>query len=192
LGVCIGVFVIITVINMAFVIGRCTPVQSLWDPTVKGTCILTPSQLSYNNNAQIGFAILTDILLTLAPAIMIRKLQMAMSTKFMLIGLFSLGLLATVCAILKVVYLTAFDQGGYEDFTYNTVMLNYWAVMEPEVAVIAACTPAIRAVFTKTSFFQSTVDSKDSQPRSYASQLESAEIKVVTSVEWATDHYSKR
>src|SRR5258708_3131948 len=31
LAVCIGVFVIITVINSAFVIGRCTPIQSLWD-----------------------------------------------------------------------------------------------------------------------------------------------------------------
>jgi hypothetical protein len=57
LAVCIGVFVVITVINMAFVIGRCTPVQSLWDPTVNGTCILTPAQLSYNNNAQIGMGL---------------------------------------------------------------------------------------------------------------------------------------
>jgi hypothetical protein len=54
LAVCIGVFVAITIINMAFVLGRCTPVQSLWDPTVNGTCILTPSELSDNNNAQIG------------------------------------------------------------------------------------------------------------------------------------------
>jgi hypothetical protein len=73
----------------------------------------------------------------------------------------------------------------------DTVMLNYWVVMEPEVAIIAACTPAIRAMFTKASFFQSSMDYEGSQPRSYASQLESAEIKVVTSVEWATDHCSK-
>ena len=72
----------------------------------------------------------------------------------------------------------------------ETVMLNYWVLVEPEVAIIAACTPAIRAMFTKASFFQSTMGSKSSQPRLYASQPESAEIKVVTSVEWATDHYS--
>jgi hypothetical protein len=70
----------------------------------------------------------------------------------------------------------------------ETVTLNYWVVMEPEVAIIAACTPAIRAVFTKASFFQSTTGSKGSQPRTYGSQLESADIKVVTSVEWATNH----
>jgi hypothetical protein len=72
----------------------------------------------------------------------------------------------------------------------NIVMVDYWALFECEVAIIAACIPAIRALFTRTSFFQTTKSSKinTTPPHSYPSQAGSSDIKVVTSVEWSEDH----
>jgi hypothetical protein len=75
----------------------------------------------------------------------------------------------------------------------SMVPIGYWAFLECEVSIIAARVPAIRALFTKSAFFQSStrVTEKYGYGRSNANQVESKDIQVVTSVGWASDSASK-
>jgi hypothetical protein len=68
---------------------------------------------------------------------------------------------------------------------------SIWVYVECEVAIIAASIPALRAIFTKTSFVKSNTQATKSNrtaPESDHSQLDTTDIKVITSVEWSSDH----
>ena len=76
----------------------------------------------------------------------------------------------------------------------NIVDTSIWVYVECEVAIIAASIPALRAIFTKTSFVKSTNAKSNSRtaPESDHSQLDTTDIKVITSVEWSSDHEKER
>lgn len=102
---------------------------------------------------------------------------------------------STLCAILKVVLTTTVTEASLKDFTYAIAPVSWWAFLECEVSIIAACIPSIRALFTKSSFFQSSTSSPSKNGyggRSNNSQVETKDIQVVTQVEWASDAATER
>jgi hypothetical protein len=62
---CIGAFSIVTIIDMGIILGRCRPMQSLWNLAVKGECIISANAMNSLNYAQVctAFILLTCHLL---------------------------------------------------------------------------------------------------------------------------------
>ena len=67
----------------------------------------------------------------------------------------------------------------------NMAPISIWAFLECQLAIIAACVPSLRALFTQSSFF--TGASRQTHGQSAATQIISTDIKVVTQLEWGSD-----
>ena len=71
----------------------------------------------------------------------------------------------------------------------NMAPIAIWAFLECQLAIIAACIPSLRALFTRSSFFRGPTG--QSYGQSASTQIISTDIKVVTSVEWGSDNASE-
>ena len=70
------------------------------------------------------------------------KLQLKIKTKIGLCLLMSTTALAAICAIVKTTKLN--ELSDLADFTYGTVDLVTWGIVEADVIIIAACIPTLR------------------------------------------------
>jgi hypothetical protein len=77
--------------------------------------------------------------------------------------------------------------GLYLPVADNMAPISIWAFLECQLALIAACIPPLRALFTQSSFFRTTRSATgQTYGQSAATQIISTDIKVVTSVEWGS------
>ena len=93
-------------VNLGTVItllAQCTPLQKLWNPSIPGYC-LPESSVHAGSYVQSAFAIVTDLLCTTTPFIVLRNIRISKRRKFAIWGLMALGLLATVCNALRNVW----------------------------------------------------------------------------------------
>jgi len=164
----LGIYAAVTVVISALYMGRCTPVESFWlnlpPSTVK--CILSIHTWAEANRAQLVLSIVTDLLLAIAPALILARLMMKTSTKAVLIVLFALGLFATIAGILKMYYVEVDNNSRSLDWTYNSVLVGTCTYVECQLAIIGACLPPIRPLFTRTHWFSRHNDRNDRAPRS--------------------------
>ncbi|TGO10055.1 hypothetical protein BTUL_0145g00010 [Botrytis tulipae] len=121
-------------------------IQALWDTSIVSSC-WPESYQTYIGYAHTGWNGLTDLFLTCLPATMLWSLQMNRRTKFGLVFLLSLSLLAFVRVIMKIVYIGALADRG--DYTYNTVPFFIWVQVESNLVVIASSVPLLRPLFVR-------------------------------------------
>ncbi|KAF7903449.1 uncharacterized protein EAF01_006498 [Botrytis porri] len=97
---------------------QCNDIQALWDTSNVSSC-WPESYQTYIGYAHTSWNGHTDFLLTCLPATMLWSLQMNRRTKFGLVFLLSLSLLAFVGVIMKIVYIRVLADRG--DYAYNIV-----------------------------------------------------------------------
>ncbi|ATZ55790.1 hypothetical protein BCIN_12g03500 [Botrytis cinerea B05.10] len=125
---------------------QCSDIRSLWDTSIISSC-WPESYQTYIGYAHTSWNGLTDLFLTCLPATMLWSLQMNRRTKFGLVFLLSLSLLAFVGVILKIVYIGVLADRG--DYTYNTVPFFVWVQVESNLVVIASSVPLLRPLFIR-------------------------------------------
>ncbi|KAF4470835.1 integral membrane [Fusarium albosuccineum] len=134
----------------------CWPVQGFWDKTVNARRI--PNQPQWYINA--AGNIVTDIMVFLLPIPAIRSLRLPRNQKFILAGIFSLGLLCAallfsstaianfastvILSAIRIEYLQEF-----EDFSWKYVESNLWSMAELTSALICASLPTLRPFATR-------------------------------------------
>ena len=96
------------------------------------------------SNASLGFNAATDLILTILPFLILRKLQMARSTKIVLSILLGMSILTMAACILKVIELYHLSES--KDLTYDTTRFIVWLALERYIAIIAVSVPTIRPV----------------------------------------------
>jgi hypothetical protein len=104
-----------------------------------------------------------DLVICLLPAFLIKNLQMPKRQKFALCGIFGLGLITTVCGIMRLYYSTYvyycklktkrswFAKLTGTIVTYDVTWYAYygwiWTVLEADLGLICASAPALRVFF---------------------------------------------
>ncbi|MCJ1432412.1 hypothetical protein MMC27_001768 [Xylographa pallens] len=132
---------VIAAISCVILFTQCTPTASLWDPAVSGTCL--PSSVITGYSYFVGaYSAFTDIFLAVIPIAAFWKLQMKLKTKIGLGLLMGMTSIAAIAAIVKTTKL--YELADVMDFTYDTVDLVIWAIVEANVIIIAACIPTLR------------------------------------------------
>lgn len=119
------------VIGTLVLIFQCRPVRKSWLPLTTGTCLP-------NNTTFYGLAAVTiffDVVIFFLPIPLLLSLNMELAKKLILCGVFLLGLLTTVCSILRMVQIGAIATTG------NSTMLVLWGVIELNVGVSVTSTP---------------------------------------------------
>ncbi|KAM5360512.1 hypothetical protein ACJZ2D_013688 [Fusarium nematophilum] len=133
----------------------CTPIQKNWDPTAEGRCgdqIAGYTAVSIVN-------VIVDIAMCILPLPMIWGLQVKKPYKMALFGIFSIGIVSVIFAILRLFSLRSIDFG---DFSYTVPEVITWTYAETGVVILVACCPLLRPIFDKTfTRFLSSTRSKN-------------------------------
>ncbi|KAF2235205.1 hypothetical protein EV356DRAFT_130913 [Viridothelium virens] len=118
----------------------CSPTEKAWKPLMPGSCI---DLLSFVWGQAIP-SIFLDICLLLLPLRPLWKLQMPISNKLALTGIFGVALFAIACSIIRLAIVIS--HFGH-DVTYQWVPGILWSVAELDVCFICSCLPVMKPMF---------------------------------------------
>ena len=91
--------------------------------------------------------IVVDLGILTIPIPRVWELRLPLAHKLALIGIFGLGFVDVVMAVLRIVFDLRVNFQG--DWTYTTAPLYFWSSMEPGLAIMVACAPILRPIFEK-------------------------------------------
>ncbi|KAK4118579.1 hypothetical protein N657DRAFT_369698 [Parathielavia appendiculata] len=141
----------------------CHPVSGFWDSSLKATCIPNIPQWYINAAGNI----ITDVVVFALPMPALWSLQLARSSKVILLGIFSLGFFTVIISIIRIRYLKLF-----EDFPWENVDSSLWSVGELTSAITCACLPTMRPLMSR--YFPGLLSSVGRTNRGYANASASA------------------
>ncbi|KAI9694169.1 MAG: hypothetical protein M1822_003440 [Bathelium mastoideum] len=122
--------------NMFTAIFQCNPIKKAWLATLPyGHCI---NPLTYIEGAH-GANIVLDVIILALPVSGVWRLQMSMSRKIGVAGIFLLGGLSVVIAIIRMAVIV---RAKLEDITWYTSIAS-WTCVEPGIEVLSASLPAM-------------------------------------------------
>ncbi|KAK8079696.1 hypothetical protein PG997_007514 [Apiospora hydei] len=134
--------------NMWFILFSCRPLEAAWgdfaDPT-EANC-LPPSSLKAAALTGAIISISTDIMLSLAPITFLWSLKRPFRERVVIGILMSLGVLAGVSSLVKILMIGQFGGPGVDAPALN-ITISTWTVLEQLLGVIAACTPFCKPIF---------------------------------------------
>ncbi|KAL2053800.1 hypothetical protein ABVK25_005729 [Lepraria finkii] len=133
--------------NVALVLGYCimllisfflqcgrAPISSLWrSPTLCDSSVVGASIMGFLNA-------FIDTSILVLPIFMVRSLQMSYERKWAVCGIFALGLIGVFTSIARAISTLSNGRG-------TTFII--WGTAESAVALICACLPSLRQVFTR-------------------------------------------
>ncbi|KAJ5588538.1 hypothetical protein N7537_011216 [Penicillium hordei] len=174
---CLSVFITVLL--------QCRPIALNWNKQLSGTCI-NPKPFFFGN--AISNLIIDAVILAL-PIPMVLQLQLRLSQKLSILGIFLLGGFVCVASIMRVVTLNIFEN---DDISYSIMEAATWTFVEPCVGIICACLPTMRPLLRALccSFSWSTEDSKGaSVGRNYRMQRIPTPAPNVNDEAWGHDRF---
>ncbi|KAI0532707.1 hypothetical protein GGR58DRAFT_489199 [Xylaria digitata] len=134
-------FLVASVFALCF---TCVPYQKIWDFTIPGKCI-KKSELEITS-ATIHFA--SDIIILVLPQKVIWSLHMSLKKKLGVSFIFSLGVLACLSAVLRLV--STIEYSTTDDVTYAVSAVVLWALAEMTCGFIVLGMPTAPKVLFET------------------------------------------
>ncbi|KAI1085931.1 hypothetical protein F5B19DRAFT_481006 [Rostrohypoxylon terebratum] len=138
----VATWAMIVVITFA----QCTPTSFLWEHVMAGThgTCWPETVFLYSAYFQAGFSAWSDLILALYPIGLIWNMHLSKATKFGIVCLMSLGIIAAGAGGVKTVELKHLASS---DLTWDVVPLIYWIAAEAWIIIICACVPTIKPLF---------------------------------------------
>jgi hypothetical protein len=88
-----------------------------------------------------------DFFILLLPAKLIFSIPRSWREKIGVYAVFGLGILSTICAIIRFHYLIVVPQS--EDPYFDSIYINIWSMVEINVGILCACLPTLRPLFSR-------------------------------------------
>ncbi|KAK1753226.1 hypothetical protein QBC47DRAFT_431639 [Echria macrotheca] len=152
------------VLNIFFnLLIACRPLEKAWNTFADGECVSYEVQRIVSN---IGSAIniVTDVLLSLCPALFLHKLNRPLRERIFICILMGLGLFASVSSILKTVVVRKYgDPTVQDDFLAMGITISTYTVLEQFTGILAACVPAMKGIL-QSCLGRMGVSLSDSRP----------------------------
>ena len=140
----IGLFVFGYSVAQTFAaIFQCVPIPAVWDPKVKGDCINT----SLAATILAAFNVATDFAILILPMPILWQLRMPTQQKLQIMGMFLLGGFVCFASIYRCVVI---HDLSLVDPTWSFVSINTWTMVELGIAIVSACLPTLRPLFSRT------------------------------------------
>lgn len=122
----------------------CRPIQAYWNYAIQNACwsekILTDFAW-----LQGVFSIVTDLICTSLPIIILWNIQISSKKKVAICGLMALGLFTTACSIIRMeIYGRTTD---FVDSSFTLTTLEIWSILEQNIGIIAANTPIMSPIY---------------------------------------------
>ncbi|OAG09283.1 uncharacterized protein CC84DRAFT_1081348, partial [Paraphaeosphaeria sporulosa] len=127
----------------------CRPIYATWDIRVKHAVCLSSKILSLASGIQGLWSVVTDLICTSLPLVIVWKLHMGREQKIAVTVLVSFGLVTTGCSIGRCIYYatTKFPP----DQTWSGIDLAVWTSLESNIGIFAANLPALGAMLNLKS-----------------------------------------
>ncbi|QPC76652.1 hypothetical protein HYE68_007404 [Fusarium pseudograminearum] len=119
----------------------CIPMATIWDPTVKGTCVKHTLELGY---VCAGISIFTDLAVAVLPLPFIWNLNLRRPHKIALSGVFLLGCFSISLAIVRIRWTDV-----WSTTTWDIVRPQLWGLAEITSALICACIPTFKPLLVR-------------------------------------------
>ncbi|EEU38374.1 uncharacterized protein NECHADRAFT_34678 [Fusarium vanettenii 77-13-4] len=155
---------------MAFT--QCIPLKAVWDPRVDGWCRAHQTTLWYINGI---INIVSDFAILILPLPVIWKLQLPLSQKILLSGIFGLGLFTIAVSILRMQWLKPSP-----DMTWWNVTAASWSLAELTSAITCACLPTFKPLVVRIKPLFSTGNKGDSTVQLQRSSERDTESNMTT------------
>ncbi|EPS45369.1 hypothetical protein H072_623 [Dactylellina haptotyla CBS 200.50] len=140
------VFIVAWTITWTFlIIFQCVPVSAYWRlPRSGDKCITLQNELHLLHGST---NLITDVLVLLLPIPTVWRLQMPTRQKITLVGVFTLGIVAPLSAILRLIYIqkatVSWDQSWW------CIELWIYTSLETHVAIVCASIPSLKPLAIK-------------------------------------------
>lgn len=121
---------------------QCSPLIRAFDKATPGVCINTAKFWFANA----GFSIATDIIILTLPIPLVWKLEVPITQRLALVGVFTMGIFVVVTSCLRVTSLDLFATSPDNTYNIQNVM---WTIIEPNIAIICSCLPILRPLVVK-------------------------------------------
>ncbi|KAK0614592.1 hypothetical protein B0T14DRAFT_528770 [Immersiella caudata] len=145
----VGVQVAYGVLNLIFNLGiACRPLAKAWDfRIIEGSCVPTDVMRAASNTGS-GVNIVTDVLLSLAPSVFLRKLNRPLRERIFICVLMGLGLFASTWSVIKTVQVQKFYDPTVplEEIGPIGITVSTYTVLEQLTGILAACIPALKGI----------------------------------------------
>jgi hypothetical protein len=137
-----------TLFNLAI---ACRPLAAAWNPFIPGARCVSAEVMRSVSNLGSSNNITTDVLLSLAPATFLRKLNRPLRERVLVCVLMGMGLFASVSSIVKTVIVKDWTMptDTTEDWWAMGVSICTWTALEQLLGVLAACVPAMKGIFQR-------------------------------------------
>ncbi|KAF5667117.1 integral membrane protein [Fusarium heterosporum] len=119
----------------------CIPLEAAWDPSIEGKCIKHQTTMWYVNGI---LHIIFDFAIIVMPLPIVWKLNLPRSQKFLLSGIFGLGIFTVAIAILRLKWLTP-----EPDVSWWNVTPASWSLAEIVSGIACACLPTYKPLLVK-------------------------------------------
>ncbi|CAL8579308.1 hypothetical protein XPA_005058 [Xanthoria parietina] len=129
------------------IIFQCQPIHHAWDQVVgtsQGHCINEYRFLVGSGSANVVLNLLVFVL----PMPLLWRLRTTARQQIILTAIFTLAGFVVLVSIIWVVVLAQYHAS---DVTWNWVNAGIWSALEPSMAVICACIPSLRPLFSLAS-----------------------------------------
>ncbi|TKX26331.1 hypothetical protein C1H76_1293 [Elsinoe australis] len=140
--------VITWVVYVIWTFHICSPVQRYWQwssPT--GVCHVQRYAIgTYMHSA---VSVLSDWTLSLIPMYVLCKSNLARKTRIATAGILSLGALASISTMIRLVEVKRANNQGVADFLYTIADVLTWSIAEQGLAIAAGCFATFRPLFVK-------------------------------------------
>ncbi|KAF1911273.1 hypothetical protein BDU57DRAFT_560404 [Ampelomyces quisqualis] len=113
-------------------LAQCRPIEKSWKIMPHGKCWPTEVRI-YSIYAQVAYSVVTDFICALLPVAVLWKIKITLKTKIAVSCLMSLGLVATVIAIIRASSLGI----KTADLSYDYAIAAIWANTELHLGIIA-------------------------------------------------------
>ncbi|RGP69397.1 hypothetical protein FLONG3_7793 [Fusarium longipes] len=119
--------------------------RAFWDPRIKGKCFQHQTLMWYINGI---LHIFIDLAIIVMPLPIVWKLQLPLSQKLLLSGIFGLGFFTIAISIFRLQWLTP-----QRDITWWNVTAASWSLAELVSAIACSCLPTFKPLVSKAKRF---------------------------------------
>ncbi|KAL4778207.1 hypothetical protein BJX76DRAFT_352787 [Aspergillus varians] len=145
----IATFVVMNIIAFVFILTNCIPVEAAWDTSLleKGGHCKPAHVLTDVYYATTAVNIATDWITALMPIPLLWNVQLDRNSKIAVVGLMSLGILASLSACIRLKY--TINLTNQTDFLFAVANVVIWGFAENAIGLIVGNIATLRPLFRR-------------------------------------------
>ncbi|CZT25708.1 uncharacterized protein RCC_11377 [Ramularia collo-cygni] len=155
----IGLLLTTFIASVFVTIFQCTPISYNWHDIGNSTSHCTDRVTQVYATASIN--IFYDIMVLSIPLAKLMDLDITFRQKAGIMFVFLVGIVVTVCSIVRLRYLSVF--GASLNFTYDYSFLGLWSIVEVYTCIICVCMPAATGFFRRIHDWAAGPDADDDE-----------------------------